>query len=69
MYQGILQEALQKVFLPSSARLTDVNALMEHICVDAPNVTFYPHELLLPKVRNLADPLMIIAHVNGIGIR
>lgn len=37
--------------------------------MDLPNITFYPHEVPPPKVRNLADPLMIIVHVNGIGIR
>lgn len=69
MYQSVLQEALQKILLPSSARLTDVDALMDHIHADVSNITFDPHEFLPSKVRNLAHPLMIIVHVNGVGIR
>ncbi|XP_059075329.1 uncharacterized protein LOC131079089 [Cryptomeria japonica] len=69
MYQGMLQEALQKIFLPSFARSDDVNALMDHIRADLPNITFYSHELPPPEVRNLVDMLMIIVHVNGVGIR
>lgn len=46
-----------------------MNALMDHIWADSPNITFYLHELLPPKVRNLANHLMIIFHVNGVGIR
>lgn len=69
MYQGMLQEALQNIFLPSSIRSADVNTLMDHIDADFPNITFYLHELPPPEVRNLVDPLMIIVHVNGIGIR
>lgn len=69
IYQGMLQEALQKILLPSFARPPNVNALMDHIHADSPNITFYPHELPSPEVRNLVDPLMIIVHVNSIGIR
>lgn len=52
-----------------SHRPTDVNLLMDHIRVDSLNINFYPHELPPPGVRNLADPLMVITHVNDAGIR
>lgn len=47
----------------------DVNELMDHIRANTFNITFYPHELLPPEVRILANRLMIIVHVNGVGIR
>lgn len=65
----MLQEALQKIILPSFVRLANVNALMDHICADSLNINFYPHELPPPEVRNLVDPLMIIVHANYVGIR
>lgn len=65
----VLQEALQKILLPSSPRPTYVNVLIDHIQEDSPNITFYPHEILPPKVQNQEDPLMIIVYVNNINIR
>lgn len=50
-------------------RPIDVNALMDHIHVDLLNITFYARELPPSEVRNLADPLMIIVHVNSACIR
>lgn len=55
--------------MPSSTRPPDINALMDHIRADSPNITFYPHELPPLEVRNQADPFMIIIYVNGVGVR
>lgn len=60
---------MQKILLPSSARPTNVNALMAHIRVDFLNITFYPQKLPLPYVHKQADSLMIIVNVNTIHIR
>lgn len=47
----------------------DVDALIAHICVDSPNITFYSQELLPSEVEKQSDPLIIIVNINNIGIR
>lgn len=65
----MLQETLQKILLPASARPMDVNVLMAHIFPDFLNITFYLQELPPPYVQKKLDPLMIIVNINDIGIR